>query len=365
MLKKNKAQLVLSSAVILLPVLAGLILWNVLPERFATHWSAAGEVDGWSSKTFAVFVMPIIMLAIHWLCVWVTMKDPKNKDQSGKVFGMVLWMMPMTSLIMNGMVYSIALGNDISVDVFVRILLGLMFVILGNYMPKCRQNYTIGIKVSWALKNEENWNRTHRFAGRLWVGGGLLLLATLFVEMKSFIALFLPFILVLSFAPMLYSYLYYRKQLKAGTATGQDKDTDTNPFGKKYTVTSLVIGAVSLILVFALLAIGKYEVQFDGEMLVIDATFWEDATVNYTDIDSVEYRQTDEPGSRTFGYGTPSLLMGEFENSEFGSYTRYSYTSCDSCIVLTVEGEVLVINGKDEGRTREIYEELNARVTGK
>lgn len=154
------------------------------------------------------------MLALHWICVFATAKDPKNKEQSNKVFGMVLWIIPIVSLLCCGMVYAIALGYDISVDIIVRILLGLMFVILGNYMPKCKQNHTIGVKVTWTLNNEENWNKTHRFTGRLWVLGGVLFLATMFIPMNNFIYVFLIITFLLAFAPMIYSYAYYKKQLK-------------------------------------------------------------------------------------------------------------------------------------------------------
>ena len=76
----------------------------------------------------------------------------------------------------------------------------------------------------------------------------------------------------------------------------------------------------------------------------------------------MEYRTEDKPGSRIFGYGSFTLLMGEFQNSEFGNYTRYSYTSCDDCIVLTVDEKILVINGKDEAQTKEMFEELTKRI---
>lgn len=214
MIKKNKKQLLISSIIILLPILAGLIIWNILPERIATHWGADGEADGWSGKAFAVFAIPLFMLALHWVCVFATTIDPKNKNQNNKILSMILWIVPIVSLITSGLVYAVALGSKISVDLVARILIGLLFVILGNYMPKCKQNYVIGIKVTWTLKSEENWNKTHRFAGKVWVLGGVLLLATMFVPMENFLYAFLVMALVLVLIPIIYSYTYYRKQQK-------------------------------------------------------------------------------------------------------------------------------------------------------
>ncbi len=361
MIKKNKKQIIISSIIILLPIIIGLLLWEQLPERIATHWGVAEEPNGWSSKVFTVFGLPILMLVFHLICVLATALDSGNKNQNRKVFGMLLWIFPIISLLMNSTVYAIALGYDFGIDIVVRVLVGLMFIILGNYMPKCKQNHTIGIKVTWTLRSEENWNKTHRFAGRVWVFGGALFLLTIFVPFEKFMYAFLAIILILAFAPMVYSYAYYRKQLKAGVVT-KEAGTAT-PVEKRTTVISAVIVVVILILVGLLMFTGDFAVQFDKDSLWIEADYWEDATVSYADIDSVEYREKDDAGVRTFGFGSAKLLMGEFENSEFGDYTRYSYTTCDSCIVLTVDDKILVMNGADAESTKNLYEELIKRIS--
>lgn len=220
MIKKNKWQLIVSSLIILLPIVAGLLIWNDLPEQIATHWGANGEPDGWSSRSFAVLGMPLILLAVHWLCVFVTSRDPKNEDQSGKVFNMVFWILPVISLIACGITYAVAMGNEINTRMITYAIFAIIFIILGNYMPKCKQNYTIGIKIPWTLHDEENWNKTHRFAGRLWVIGGFLFLIALFIPMESLIPMeysmyaSLAFILLIALAPTIYSYIYYRNHLK-------------------------------------------------------------------------------------------------------------------------------------------------------
>ena len=361
MIRKNKMQLILSSVIILLPIIAGLIFWNKMPESMSVHWGMNGEPDGWGSKILFVFLVPVFLLAIHWFTVFLTAKDPKNKEQNEKVFRIVLWIIPMISLVVNGMLYAVALGSGISIDVVVRILLGLVFVILGNYMPKCSQNHTIGVRVTWALRNKENWNRTHRFAGRLWVTGGVLMLATVFVPVEEFMYVVLAIVLLLSFAPMLYSYLYYRKQLKAGTAGIED--AIPTPREKKFTSVSLAVAAVIVLVVGVLLTTGEIELQYSDTAFEIKADYWENATIIYSEIDQLEYRDQDEPGTREFGFGSFKLLMGRFQNNEFGTYTRYSYAGCDSCVVLTFGDRVLVVNGQDEESTQEIYRELMKRVS--
>lgn len=211
MLKKNKWKLVVTSMIILLPVLFGLIFWNVLPDVMTTHWGADGEANGWSSKPFAVFGLPCVVLAIHWLCVLATSKDPKNKNQTPKVFGMVLWLCPILSLFAGGVTYADAFGKSFEIETLTLLLIGLMFVVLGNYLPKCKQNHTIGIKVKWALENEANWNATHRLGGRLWVIGGVLVMLCAFlpeIVIPWALVVILP---VMAVIPAVYSYVYYKK----------------------------------------------------------------------------------------------------------------------------------------------------------
>ena len=210
MIKKNLKVLIITSIVILLPILAGVILWNQLPDPMPTHWNASGEVDGWSSKPFAVFGLPLILLAAQWLCMLGTAADPKKNNHPTKIVHLVLWIIPVISVVMHTFVYLIVLGYGVRMEVVMPILIGLIFTIIGNYLPKCKQNYTIGIKIPWTLNNEENWNKTHRFAGWLWTVCGILLMLTGFF---GGFWVFLPIVLAMVLIPILYSYLLHRKGL--------------------------------------------------------------------------------------------------------------------------------------------------------
>ena len=210
MIKKNLKVLILTTVVMLLPILAGLILWDQLPELMPTHWNAAGDVDGWSGKAFAVFGLPLIMVAAQWLCMLGTAADPKKNNHSEKVLHLVLWIVPALSVVLHAVTYATALGHAVPMEVVMPILVGLIFTIIGNYMPKCKQNYTIGIKIPWTLDNEENWNRTHRFAGWLWTFCGIAIMCTGFF---GGFWVFLPITLLMVIAPIIYSYVLHRKGL--------------------------------------------------------------------------------------------------------------------------------------------------------
>ena len=208
MIKKNKTKLILTSVIILLPILAGLMLWSSLPDKVPTHWNAAGEIDGWSSKAFAVFGLPAIMLGVHILCTVITSLDPKNQNISGRMLDIVFWICPVMSVFLSCCTYAAALGKDVNIDTLTPAFIGVVLIALGIYLPKCQPNYTIGIKLPWTLHDENNWKATHRFAGPVWVIGGILSTAAALFNLKI---VFFVILLLVVLIPTIYSYLFYRK----------------------------------------------------------------------------------------------------------------------------------------------------------
>lgn len=216
MIKENKGKLILTSIITLLPIIIGLVLWNELPDKMPTHWNAEGVVDGWSSKGFTVFGLPLFLLGVHWICTLATGADPKKRNHTEKMVGIVLWICPVVSILMLVLVYGTALGMEFKVDKLMLIFMGLMFLIIGNYLPKCKQNYTIGIKIPWTLNDEENWNYTHRLSGKLWVIGGVIILLCVLLPANVMSVVVLASMLALAILPMVLSYLFYRKKMKSG-----------------------------------------------------------------------------------------------------------------------------------------------------
>lgn len=207
MIKKNKWALLISSLLILLPMAAGGILWNRLPEQIPVHFNALNEPDGWGNRAFVVFGMPLLMLVLHWFCVAVTAADPKRKNIGEKPMKLVFWIIPVMTLMVFFSIYGVALGYSIRVGMVCCMTIGVLFVILGNLQPKTKLNYTFGIKLPWTLNDEENWKHTHRVAGWTMAAAGVIILATAFLEQ--------PWILFTAAAaavviPIAYSFWYDR-----------------------------------------------------------------------------------------------------------------------------------------------------------
>ena len=210
MLKANKKTLIIASIVTILPILIGLLVWDRLPDVMATHFGMDNEANGWSSKAFAVFGLPLFLLAMEWIAAVVTSQDPRRQNISPKMFTLVLWIIPMVSVVCGAAIYTYNLGMKVDISFFAMLFTGLLFIVIGNYLPKARQNYTIGIKIPWTLADEENWNRTHRAAGHLWVAGGILMVLAALTGFSS-IRWFFVILTVMTIVPCVYSYWMYAR----------------------------------------------------------------------------------------------------------------------------------------------------------
>lgn len=208
MIKKNLKTMIITSIFILAPIVAGILLWDKLPAEIATHFDGNGKPDGWSSKEFAVFGLPLFLLAVHWFCAAFTGVDPKKENISNKMMTLILWICPVVAIVGDGSMYLYALNNSINTTIIGVILLGCLLLVLGNYMPKMKQSYTLGIKLPWTLNSEENWNRTHHLAGWLTMLAGVIVLIGGFTE--QFWTVFVAIALI-AVVPAIYSYVLYKK----------------------------------------------------------------------------------------------------------------------------------------------------------
>lgn len=207
-MKPYRFKLLLTSLVVLLPLFAGLLLWNQLPNTIATHFGADNTADGWSSKPFTVFAIPLFLLAIHLVCLFATFHDPKKENIGRKLLSILFWMVPTISCITSFVIYGIALELPLNPGMIVNLMMGVVFLVTGNYLSKTHQNYTMGIKLPWTLNSTENWNRTHRLASKCFIAGGLAFVINAYLLSTS---LLLIVVLLCVLVPTLYSFALYKK----------------------------------------------------------------------------------------------------------------------------------------------------------
>ena len=330
----HKGQLILSSLVTLLPALAG---WRLA-------WEAAA------------------MLVAHWLVLLITFSDRRNREnQSRKAVRLIFWIMPAVSLLTGGVTALLQRGvqSASTLSTAMAMGFGLLFIVLGNYMPKFRQNSFMGIRVKWTLESEANWNATHRMGGKVWVAGGFACLAGAMLPVKAMGAVFPVVLVTVALAPIVYSYYYSKTQPAAEKTVSAPL-----PLWQKR-AARLIVAAVAVIAVWVFLA-GSAKIVYEDASFTVEASGWQDLTLSYSDIAAVDYlpaEEVPEGGIRTYGLGNLRVSFGHFSNEAYGDYIRYTYDSCRDCVRLTTAGgRTVLLNGPDQAATRAIFDQLRART---
>lgn len=198
----------------LIPFLISACAYPYLPEQVPTHWGFDNQVDGYSSRPMAAWGIPAFMLFMA-LVVNVSLElDPRREQisRSREMKAIARWLIAAMAVGVQLLIVLTALGIAVDVGLTAQLMVAVLVLVMGNYLPRCRQNYTMGIRTPWTLNDEENWKKTHRMAGRLWLAGGILMLFNAF-----FGADFLLFVIliVIALVPCGYSYLLYRKSEKS------------------------------------------------------------------------------------------------------------------------------------------------------
>ncbi len=167
-MKLNKWQFIFSTTLCLTPMLLGIYLWNDLPDLIPSHFNFSGEVNDYQSKEFMVFIMPILLCLLNLYFLNRLKKDIKYLPH------ITIWFIPVLVNALIPISYLIAMDSDISIGQTVFTCIGILFVIVGNYLPKTRYNYYFGIRIPSTLKSEDNWNYTHRMSGPIFMIFGLI-----------------------------------------------------------------------------------------------------------------------------------------------------------------------------------------------
>lgn len=206
---KNRS-FIIQLVVCLLPFVIGAAFYSRMPDMVATHFDYNFQPDDYSSREFALFGIPAAMVLLFVLCAAMLEADPKKRGMDSRLKAITRWFIPILSVVMQCITVSYALDSSLRFIRFIPVFIGAGLVLIGNYLPKCRQNYTMGIKLPWTLNSEENWDRTHRFGGRMFVIAGLLLVAAgFFGGIVSAVSVAAVIAAVL--APAVYSFALYRR----------------------------------------------------------------------------------------------------------------------------------------------------------
>lgn len=201
---------------VLLPFIYLAYLWNSLPEKVPIHWNYKGEIDDWGTKYSLIGFLFLLPVLTYVLMLVIPKVDPKKRIEfmGGKYYQIKFVLVVFMSVLALYIIHS-SNSQTLSSPSMVFVLIGLLFMALGNYFKVIKQNYFLGIKTPWTLESEEVWKLTHILAGKLWIVGGLLIVIfSLIITENINFYIFLSITAIISIVPIVYSYLIF-KELKA------------------------------------------------------------------------------------------------------------------------------------------------------
>lgn len=215
--KNNQHIFAITSVVCLLPLIFSAVVYGRLPDQIAVHWNNAGIADNYLPKAIAAFGLPILFLALNVMLTKMRkVGDLKNESWSraNASLQILVWTAPVLSVILVPVTLLLAMGMNIPIVMVGSLLVGLALIYAGNYFPKTRQNSFVGIKLPWTLRDEDNWNKTHRLAGYVYVASGVLLIVSSFMLKNTtfYIWIYGVIIAILALFPTIYSYLLFKRK---------------------------------------------------------------------------------------------------------------------------------------------------------
>lgn len=208
-LKKEMPTLLIA----LIPFIYLAYIWNSLPDTIPTHWNLNGDIDSWGKKSTLIIMTFMLSGLPYGIFLLVPLIDPKKKIQAmgNKYNNLKFLMVLVMSLLSVFIIYSVKHQSMTNFNV-IPICIGILYIILGNYMKTIKANYFIGIRTPWTLENESVWKKTHILAGKLWLVGGLSIIVSSLITDKEFNhTIFASITIIIALVPAIYSYIEYKK----------------------------------------------------------------------------------------------------------------------------------------------------------
>jgi uncharacterized membrane protein len=198
--------------------LAGLALWNRLPDQMASHWNINDQVDGYMPKLWGVFMLPLVTLGLFLLFLAIPSVDPlkANIEQFREAFNLFIVLMVGFMLYIYGLSLAWNLGyTGFRMSGAMLPAIGLLFIFIGFMMRQAKRNFFIGIRTPWTLSSDRVWDETHRIGAILFmVSGALAFIGGFFGGTTAFWFMFAPIIGSTVFL-LIYSYILYQRETRA------------------------------------------------------------------------------------------------------------------------------------------------------
>jgi len=194
---------------------ASLAVYHRLPETMAIHWDVAGNPNGWMPRPFGAFFGPVFLLVLWQLMRVLPRIDPRESNYArfGEAYDTIVAAALLLILATHGIILAVGLGYHVAVSRLVPALVGALFLVIGNVMPRMRPNWWFGVRTPWTLSNDRVWARTHRLAGFSMTAAGLVMIvAALALPARLGIPVLIAAAVASTIGPAVYSYLTWQRE---------------------------------------------------------------------------------------------------------------------------------------------------------
>ncbi|CAM1363629.1 Uncharacterized membrane protein [Tenacibaculum soleae] len=207
---KNEIPLI---AIVSLPFIYLAYIWNELPEEVPMHWNIKGEIDRYGEKIELLLIPILLPLLIYIIFLVVPKIDPKNKisKMGNKYQHIKILLTTFMSILALFIIYT-AKNQSFANPNYIVLLVGISYIILGNYFKTIKANYFIGIRTPWTLENETVWKETHKLGGKMWfVGGIIVVISSLILNKQLNFTLFMIITGIITIVPIVFSYFKFKE----------------------------------------------------------------------------------------------------------------------------------------------------------
>ena len=206
---RHKNLIITTLITIAISWIVAFIYSGYLPDPVPTHWNIDGEIDGWTAKPWGVYILPIIDTVTILLLLILPKIAPKGFRLEGalKVYYLLTLVIAVFMLAVMLFMFNAALNKGFNMTTWIMSGIGLLFIVIGNYLTKIPKNFFLGIRTPWTLSNDEVWYKTHRLSAWVFILAGLALMLSAFTPYKQ--TILITVIIATAGIPILYSlYLY-------------------------------------------------------------------------------------------------------------------------------------------------------------
>jgi uncharacterized membrane protein len=214
----TRTTLIFSLVLIVIAIVAGVLLWNKLPDQMASHWNENDQVNGTMSKFWGAFMMPLVTLGMLALFLIIPSIDPlkANIAQFRETFNAFIALIIAFMLYVHGLTLVWSLGyQNFKMSMAMLPFIGILFIFIGFLMRKAKRNWFIGIRTPWTLSSDRVWEETHRIGSILFMASGVLAIIGAFFGGMAAMWLMLVPLMGSALFTIVYSYVLYQRETKS------------------------------------------------------------------------------------------------------------------------------------------------------